>query len=150
MEQKHRKLNIALFSVYGIFMLWLLFDRVGGIDGILYWDQIRMNLNLEPFHTIRLFLNALGNHTYRVTAVINLGGNVIMFIPLGFFLPQVFPALQKFWRTILVTTLIITAVELTQLFSLLGCCDIDDLILNVLGAAIGYSIFILHTKKPAQ
>ena len=138
MEQKHRKLNIVLFSVYGIFMLWLLFDRVGGIDGIPYWDQIRMNLNLEPFRTIRLFLKVLDHHTYSSTAIINLGGNVIMFIPLGFFLPRVFPSLRKFRRALLATALIITAVEIAQLFTLLGSCDIDDLILNLLGTTIGY------------
>ena len=45
---------------------------------------------------------------------------------------------------------IITAVELTQLFTLLGSCDIDDLILNVVGAAVGYGLFKCLTKKPAQ
>ena len=150
MERKHRNFNIALFCIYGAIMLWLLFDRVGGIEGMPYWDQIRANLNLEPFHTIRLFLKVLGNRVYSTSAIINLGGNVIMFIPLGFFLPLVFPALGKFWRTILATALIITAVELTQLFTLLGSCDIDDLILNVIGAAAGYGLFKCLTKKPAQ
>ena len=138
MERKRRNFNIALFCIYGVIMLWLLFDRVGGIEGMPYWDQIRANLNLEPFHTIRLFLKVLDSRIYSTTAIINLGGNVILFIPLGFFLPRVFPALGKFWRTILTTTLIITAVELTQLFTLLGSCDVDDLILNVMGAALGY------------
>ena len=59
MERKHRNLNIALFCIYGAIMLWLLFDRVGGIEGMPYWNQIRANLNLEPFHTIRLFLKVL-------------------------------------------------------------------------------------------
>lgn len=149
MEQKYRKLNISLFCIYCAMMLWLLFDRVGGIEGVPYWDQIRANLNLEPFHTIRLFLKVLGAQAYSSAALINLGGNVVMFIPLGFFLPRVFPALGKFWRTILITALIITAVELTQLFTLLGCCDIDDLILNVLGATLG---FVIHkyAKKLAH
>ena len=130
-----------LFVVYSAVMLWLLFDRVGGIDGMPYWDQIQANLNLEPFHTIKLFLNVLDSHVYSTTAIINLGGNVILFIPLGFFLPRAFPSLNKFHRTLLATVLIISAVELTQLFTLLGCCDIDDLILNVMGATLGY---ILH------
>ena len=130
-----------LFVVYSAIMLWLLFDRVGGIDGMPYWDQIRANLNLEPFHTIKLFLNVLDSHVYSTTAIINLGGNVIMFIPLGFFLPRVFPSLNKFHRTLLATAIIITAVELAQLFTLLGSCDVDDLILNVMGATLGY---ILH------
>ena len=141
MEQKHRKLHMALFCAYSVFMLYLLFNRAGGIEGMDYWKQIRANLNLEPFHTIRLFLKVLDQQAYSAAAVINLGGNVIMFIPLGFLLPRVFPGLQKFQRCILATVLIITAVELTQLFTLLGSCDIDDLILNVIGAAVG---FILH------
>ena len=140
MERKHKKLNIVLFFVYAALMLWLLFDRAGGIDGMDYWKQIRGNLNLVPFHTIRLFLNVLGRKDYLSAAIVNLGGNVIMFIPLGYFLPKVFPALRKFWRTILATVLIITAVEVAQLFTLLGKCDIDDLILNAIGATIGYGI----------
>ena len=150
MEAKHRKRNIMIFGIYCALMLWLLFDRTGGIEGMEYWSQIQTNLNLVPFHTIRLFLNVLGMQMYSSAAIINLGGNVIMFIPLGFFLPRVFPALQKFRRCILATTLIITAVELTQLFTLLGTCDIDDLILNVIGATIGYIIFLFQVKKPAQ
>ena len=140
MEVKHRKLYMVLFCIYSGFMLYLLFNRAGGIEGVDYWKQIRSNLNLEPFHTIRLFWNVLGRQGYKSTAIINLGGNVIMFIPLGFFLPRAFPKLQKFWRTILTTFLVIIAVELTQLFTLLGSCDIDDLILNSIGAAIGYII----------
>ena len=140
METRHRKLHILLFCIYSGFMLYLLFNRAGGIEGMDYWKQIRMNLNLEPFHTIRLFLRVLGRKDYLSAAVINLAGNVIMFIPLGFLLPRVFPTLGQFWQTILVTALIITVVELTQLFTLLGSCDIDDLILNLIGAAIGYGI----------
>ena len=140
MERKHRKLNLVLFSLYSGFMLYLLFNRAGGIEGMDYWTQIRANLNLEPFHTIRLFLKVLNNQTYSSTAFINLGGNVILFVPLGFFLPRVFPCLQKYWKAILATVLIITAVELTQLFTLLGSCDIDDLILNVIGATLGYGL----------
>ena len=123
-----------LFILYSALMLWLLFDRAGFDPALPYWDQLRYNLT--PFHTIKLFWRILPN----ASAIINLCGNVIMFIPLGFFLPRIFPALRKFWRTLLTTTLIIAAVEFAQLFTLLGCCDIDDLILNVMGAAIGYGI----------
>lgn len=143
MERKHRKLHIALFCIYSAFMLYLLFNRPGGIEGVDYWAQIRAHLNPKPFQTIELFLNALQNPEYTSIATANLWGNVILFIPLGFFLPRIFPRLRKFWRTILAAALIVTAVELTQLFTLLGYCDIDDLILNLIGAAVGYGIFKL-------
>ena len=124
-----------LFVLYSALMLWLLFDRAGYDSAIPYWDQLKYNL--VPLHTIRLFWRIWPS----AAAIINLGGNVIMFIPLGFLLPRAFPRLNKFFRCFFFTALIIILVELTQLFTLLGSCDIDDLILNMAGSTLG---FIMH------
>lgn len=147
---RNRRMNTALFLAYCALMLWLLFDRPGYEPGIPYWEQAAEHLNLIPFRTLRLFGELLvsGVRSYIRMAVINLGGNVIMFIPLGFLLPRVFPHLTSLPRVLLVTAVLITAVEITQLFTLVGSCDIDDLILNVIGSAIGY-VFHLIAKKPA-
>ncbi len=136
----NRKRNAALLLAYCTIMLWLLFDRPGYTEGIPYWEQVAAQLNLIPFRTLRLFADLLnsGVRAYTMMAVINLGGNIIMFIPLGILLPRVFPKLHTMPRVLLTTVLIITLVEIVQLFTLVGSCDIDDLILNVLGAAIGY------------
>ena len=131
--QKH-KWKI-LFVLYSALMLWLLFDRVGYDPTIPYWDQLKYNL--VPLHTIRLFWRIWPS----AAAIINLGGNVIMFIPLGFLLPRACPKLNKFFRCFFTCALIIILVEVTQLFTLLGSCDIDDLILNMAGILLG---FILH------
>ena len=66
-----------------------------------------------------------------------------MFIPLGTFLPALWPKLQKAWKTLLAALLSILAVEIIQLFSLLGRCDIDDLLLNMAGIAVGYALWRL-------
>ena len=124
-----------LFVLYSALMLWLLFDRVGYDPTIPYWDQLKYNL--VPLHTIRLFWRIWPS----AAAIINLGGNVIMFIPLGFLLPRACPKLNKFFRCFFTCALIIILVEVTQLFTLLGSCDIDDLILNMAGILLG---FILH------
>lgn len=132
MERKKR--NMALFTLYCAVMLWLLFCRRGTFDG--------MNLNLEPFRTLERYIRLLDSSRPGLVrlAVVNLFGNVIMFIPLGFFLPRVFGWLGKFRRTLLAAAFIITLVELAQLLTLLGCCDIDDLLLNLLGTAMGYGL----------
>ena len=146
---KRGRVTYILFAVYCVLMLWLLFDRPGYIDGIPYWDQLLPNLNLMPFRTLRLFFGLLRDHRpYLVrTALINLLGNVVMFVPLGLFLPLIFLRLQKLWRTLFTVTLLIAVVEIAQLFTLLGSCDVDDLILNLLGAALGYGIY-KQIKKP--
>ncbi len=139
---KQNRIWAVLFELYGALMLWLLFDRPGYAEGVPYWEQVAQQLNLIPFRTLRLFADLLdsGVRAYIQMAVINLGGNVIMFIPLGFLLPRVFAKLNRFWKVLLTTALIITAVEIIQLLTLVGSCDIDDLVLNVIGAAIGYGV----------
>ena len=135
---KRKQMWYLLFAVYSCMMLFLLFDRTGYEAGVPYQEQLKYNL--VPFHTIHLFVDALKMHTYRTSAVVNLFGNVIMFIPLGFLLPRVFSGLRCFWWTMLTVTGIIVTVEILQMFTLVGTCDIDDLILNLLGASIGYGI----------
>ena len=138
-SEKRAVLPWAIFAVYCIWMLVLLFDR----------EQAAQSLNLEPLRTIRLFIRVLlydpSQYNIRL-AIVNLFGNIVLFIPLGYFLPRLWKGLRKWWRTWLTTLLVMTAVELTQLFTLRGTCDVDDLILGLLGAAIGYGIFCLFKK----
>ena len=149
MDAKQRKLHTVFFGIYCGLMLWLLFDRPGYVADIPYWEQVKSNLNLIPFRTLKLFSGLLDDHRPHLVqaAVINLFGNVIMFIPLGLFLPLLFSKLQKLWKTLFSVTLIITAVEILQLFTLVGSCDVDDPLLNLIGAALGYGLYKL-TRKP--
>ena len=141
MNTDRRKLHIALFAGYCTVMLWLLFHRSGYTAGIPYLQQ--MKFNLIPFRTLKLFIRLLFHHRPQLveSAVVNLAGNVLMFIPLGIFLPLVFFKLRKLWQTLACAALIISLVELLQLLTLVGCCDIDDLILNLIGTAAGYVFF---------
>lgn len=139
---KRNRRWVILFLLYCGLMLWLLFHRSGAIEGVPYWEQVTTSLNLVPLHTIRKYARLLNSSREILVrlAVINLFGNVILFIPLGFFLPRIFPKLRKLRKTLLVTALSISMVEILQLFTLLGSCDIDDLILNLVGAAVGYGL----------
>lgn len=129
----------VLFLLYCGWMLVLLFDR----------ERSEPSINLEPLRTIRLFVRVLlyDSSEYNIRmAIVNLFGNIAMFIPLGYFLPRQWTPLRKWWRTWLVTFLVMTAVEIAQLFTLRGTCDVDDLILNLLGAALGYGLFCILKK----
>lgn len=103
-----------------------------------------MNINLVPFRTIKDYVYLLIKRTnpYLVPhAFINLFGNIAFFIPLGFFLPCFWEKLKKFryFLSCIVTTIV--SIELIQVFTLRGSCDIDDLILNVIGSIIGFVVF---------
>ncbi len=64
-----------------------------------------------------------------------------MFVPLGFFLPCLFPLLRGVIKYLVFQIAVIVIIELVQLFTLLGSCDIDDLIFNTAGAFIGFLLF---------
>lgn len=144
-----------VFLCYGLLMLYLLFIRGRhAVDGVPYLDQVRENYNLMPFHTIGNYWHILTNKAYYLAkwgyeqylqqvqvGVVNLVGNVVMFIPLGYFIPRVGKKCRRFFRCMLLVAVLILAVELLQLVTLLGSCDIDDLLLNILGAAMGYILW---------
>lgn len=148
-----KKWSKLLFAVYGILMLWLLYgQRIGQTGSGSYWQRLENHLVYTPFETIQRFLWVLRYSTNAAQirhAVVNLGGNVIMFVPLGFLVPCLWKKPQKFGWHFLMMALTIVAIELTQLFTLLGSCDVDDLLLNLVGTTIGFLLWKLwqHIAK---
>lgn len=130
-----------IFLVYCGVMLWLLFGQRlhSGLQDTQLIQQ-GLNINLTPLHTLRQYWGLLlsDNAYYVRHAVVNLVGNVVMFVPLGVFLPWIWPSLRKTWRMVLCTLALLILVELTQYLTALGSCDVDDLILNLPGVMFGY------------
>lgn len=72
---------------------------------------------------------------------INLAGNVLAFVPFGFFLPMLNRHTRGIFRMALFTFEFSFLVETIQLVSRVGSFDVDDLTLNTLGGILGYLIF---------
>ena len=143
-----RKALKLMFWIYCAVMLALLFWRAPEQGPGTYWDKVLGLLNPRPFEMICHFARLLGHRSPAMVrlAAVNLFGNILLFVPLGLLLPAVWPRLARWWKTLGVCAGAVIAVELTQMLTLLGYCDIDDLILNLLGAALGYGLFLLFTK----
>lgn len=150
MAKKNAKVNTQpfwrfLFVVYCAIMLWLLFGRSQGwVSGLSYRQMLQSNINLTPLLTIRNYYGVVQQgpeHSYFIHCVINLLGNVFLFIPAGWMLPKVFPYQRKFFRFFASCTGLIFLVEVIQLFTLLGSFDIDDLILNLAGMILGFLVY---------
>jgi glycopeptide antibiotics resistance protein len=90
--------------------------------------------NLVPFHTLRIYLANLGSEFWMRNALGNLG----LLLPLGLLGPLALPALDRWWRILLLAIAISAAIELGQLWIPDRSADIDDVILNVAGALLGY------------
>lgn len=123
-----------------IFVLycWQVYDitGAGGLSDILYRPEGSINpsfiqgtVNLIPFQnfTTGFFLN------------------ILMCVPLGFLLPFVWKAYRKFRVTVLSGAGVSALIEVSQLLTT-RATDIDDLIANTLGTAVGFGVWFAFTK----
>lgn len=92
--------------------------------------------NLVPFHTLATYLDNLGSWFWIRNAL----GNLALLLPLGLLGPIALPALDRWWRIAILALLVSTAIELTQLLVPDRSADIDDVIINVAGALLGYTV----------
>ena len=67
--------------------------------------------------------------------------NILMFVPLGFWLPIGKEKFRVFWRTYLIGFLVSLGIEGFQLIFSLGVCEVADLFNNTLGTLIGYGLY---------
>ena len=74
--------------------------------------------------------------------------NILLFIPLGFFLPLLYKKYDRIGKIALVGLLVSLSVEIAQMFDF-GTTDIDDLITNTLGTCLGFGLYKLwHRAIP--
>ena len=141
-ENKNKKLNFwmrIVFVIYGIAMLYFLFfaDAMGRMS-----SDTLVGYNTVLFKEIHRYLANWRQIGFSI-AFLNIGGNIIGFLPLGFLLPFVNARNRFFLRTLLICFYVAMTVEVIQLVFHVGCFDVDDILLNTIGGALGYLIFIL-------
>ena len=116
-------LAVYIFCFFPIFAI-----SVTGVRNIFHFD-IDTTINIIPFADL------LTNfHQYML--------NIMLFVPIGFFLPVLWRRFEKRRFTIVYGFLLSLSIELVQL---LGhrITDIDDLLMNTTGTIIGYYLSLL-------
>lgn len=126
----YKEIIMLCFAIY----ILCLFQVVTSQDDIVSWSSN----NFIPFKEIMRY-----NITSRLFLK-NVLGNMIMFLPFGFFLGY-YLKLDKPKLNILLTLIASFAIETVQM-CIGRVFDVDDIILNVLGGLIGYYIYILFRK----
>lgn len=113
---------LVLFALYLAVMV-----SITGVPSVYHWNLDPV-VNYIPFVDI---LNSPGSYLKNTFL------NLLLFLPLGFFLPLLWPGFRSWKRTFLLSFGTSLTIELLQLFSF-RCTDIDDLIVNTLGAVLGF------------
>ena len=137
-KRRVKKLGTAFFVLYVLVLVYLLFFSEG--YGRVADAEREYRYNLVPFVEIRRFW------TYRkivgtFALFTNVFGNVLGFVPYGFILPVITGKMRNGFFIILSGFFISLTIEVIQLLTKVGCFDVDDMILNTLGAALGYGIY---------
>ena len=156
--KKILKINIIIyFIVYMLLVITLtLFDEIFGRNGLVLikWNKdlfdmyIKTSFNIVPLKTIILFINGyINNYVTLRDFVINIFGNLVAFMPCGVLLPLMFKRINKYNKFLIMITIFVLIIEILQFMTLSGSCDIDDLILNVLGASIVYFVYNIKFVK---
>ena len=135
-----REARLLLMYVNLAVILRMVFFPMERIDGrvqpLLFGaSRVRpFRVNLKPFVYLTVYNS-------KKKMLLNVLGNVGMFIPSGIILPILYKKLDSFRRVTAAGFLISLCIELLQLPFYVRTTDIDDLILNTLGVMIGYGIY---------
>ncbi|MFF2090370.1 VanZ family protein [Paenibacillus sp. NPDC058174] len=126
---------IAIFLYTFLLVYWMFvgFGRQARRGG-------EMMYNLMPLSTIKNYFIYFDHYSFT-TWLINIGGNVLVFIPFGVCLPLAFG--WGFKKMMINFIVFISTLEVLQMVTRRGSLDVDDVLLNSLGAAIGYGVYKL-------
>ena len=155
-------LAAGIFAVPGILLLVLLFgrirrERMGPLTlGLLVIFELYLcamfsvvglpalaYIRFEPEFNLLPLVGMVENRT----ALLLTGLNVALFVPLGFFIPLLWPKYaKKTWQVAGVGFGVSLLVEFIQIFSF-RLTDVDDLIANTAGALLGFGLFKLLPER---
>ena len=94
-----RTVMVMLFFLYCGIVLCMLFGRSTHNSGADYWHSVWENINIIPLKTTIDFIRDLFDPSHFGQfrhACINLFGNIIVFVPLGIFLPCIWERQRRF------------------------------------------------------
>lgn len=138
-----RRTGVVMFLLYLLALAYFLFFSEN--YGRVVIGEGEYHYNLVPFQEIRrfwIYREQVGTFAWMS----NLAGNVVGFLPYGYILPIIFRNLRNVWSIVFSGFLFSLMVETIQLITKVGCFDVDDLMLNTLGALLGYLAFAICDK----
>ncbi len=139
---KQKKIIRALFFLYLLVLIKVIifkypYEQLQAIVDTwtkeVVWEGLN-TANFTLFKTIKMYIR----YADRLNSFENLVGNVVAFVPFGFLFPYVIRYGKNFFVMLCHAFVFVVGIEVFQLFSAFGAFDVDDILLNCLGAIIGW------------
>lgn len=139
-----RLVCVTVGVLYLLVLTWLLLNRFRSMMEYGEWTQyIRTHTNLIPFSTISFYMSNLTSGMMNNSIIVrNLLGNLLPFLPMGILLPVIFEKMKHFGWFLLTQFCVITVFEAIQLLTTTGSFDVDDILLNLVGAVVGWFLWL--------
>ncbi|MNB72198.1 VanZ like family protein [compost metagenome] len=144
----------GLFALYMYALLKVILFKFGSINVPFLWEQLskfmadpgrimnRLQLaNFTPFLSISRNI-----HNQSSLDLINLVGNIVIFMPFGVFLVLSTNHKMSFIGVLIRSFALSLWLECSQIIFSIGSFDVDDLILNTIGALLGYIVYRFYGK----
>lgn len=125
------------FLSYFSLLLYLLF-----FSGYRQSVEGEIAYNLVPFRTIGAYFRSFDGFTLTDPFI----GNILAFLPFGFFLPILWRMVDSVYKAVLWAFFLSLSVEGSQFLFRVGAFDVDDLLLNTLGGGLGFGLFWIVRK----
>lgn len=149
----------VLFALYICLLVKIILLKFHPMEPAWLWGRLLSNLhspdflgqrlqagNLVPLREITRSLKGMTAHE-----MVNLFGNVLIFMPFGLLLGLMFRHKDITWiETLLYAFAASFSLECAQLLLAIGQFDVDDLILNTGGALLGYFVYRIRAAALKQ
>lgn len=145
-SKKSKYRALLSFLVYLILLGYFLFfaESMGRNT-----SEVEYRYNLVLFQEIKRFFYHSDILGIKVV-MMNIVGNVVAFMPFGYFVPRLAKRKVGFFATTLFSLEFSLFVEAVQLVTKTGSFDVDDLLLNTLGGILGYIVYCIVHKRRQQ
>jgi glycopeptide antibiotics resistance protein len=108
-------------------------------------NSLKRHVLYSNFIPLKTIINYVFYEVNQRIAIQNILGNIIIFVPFGLLLPLIVTRKFNGFSIVTISFFLSLVLELIQLFSGIGSFDVDDLILNTIGALLGFKILNILT-----
>ena len=140
-DWKHEAVLLLMYINLAVIIRFTFFpmSKVDGrVQPLIFDAATAFPFRVNLFPLVNLF-----DYDSKRDLLLNVIGNVAMFIPSGIVLPIIYKRLDTFVKVLLAGGGISLCIEIIQLPFSVRATDIDDLILNTVGVIVGYGIYAL-------
>lgn len=113
----------GIFSIYILVILWLT---------LIHRTPDHPQTIAPLFYELRLIIQ-----THDTWSIIDSVRNLLMLMPFGFMISEIFPKLRNTIKIALTALAFSVFIEAMQLITARGTCQMDDIMNNTMGAAVG-------------